>query len=276
MAGKSNALRKWVQSPAWFWAFVFSVIVCMLVYAANRLLSTPHPYTVWGIAYGAVATVLMLGAGIWGVRRRMLRMAPARSQAWVQFHVYGGTLFLLLVLMHTGFRLPTGTLTWWLFIFAIWIALSGFIGVTLQKTIPRILTSGLSLEVNYNRIPELIDDVRQKSEALVETCPEAVQDFYAKNLAPAMSKPNPRFIYFLDITGGIQSSLKQFEYLRRFLNTEEKEKLNQLQAYYKAKLEMDAHYTLQRALRIWLYFHLPVSLILLLLLGMHLYSVFYY
>jgi hypothetical protein len=273
---KTNALRRWVQSAGWFWAFVFSVIACALVYLVNRLFATPQPYTIWGLAYGTAAAVFMVGAAAWGVRRRMLRKAPARSQAWVQFHVYGGTLFLLLVLMHTGFHWPTGGLTWWLYIFAIWIAVSGFIGVTLQKVIPRILTSGLSIEVNYNRIPELIDDVRQKSEELAKNCPEAVQDFYTKTLAPAMSGPKPRLIYFLDITGGIQSSLKQFEYLRRFLNPEEKEKLNHLQAYYKAKLEMDAHYTLQKALRVWLYFHLPVSLILILLLGMHLYTVFYY
>ena len=43
-----------------------------------------------------------------------------------------------------------------------------------------------------------------------------------------------------------------------------------------AKLEIDAHYTLQRALRGWLYFHAPPSLLLLALVAVHVATVLYY
>jgi hypothetical protein len=205
-----------------------------------------------------------------------MSVSPVRSQQWVQFHVYGGTLFLLLVLMHTGFRLPSGALAWCLFLTTVWVAVSGLVGVGLQKTIPRLLTSGLSIEVHLDRIPELIQDIRQKSEELVQGLPNAVQEFYRKELAPALAGPRPRPIYYLDITGGIQSRLKQFEYLRQFLTPDEKEKLNHLQSMYRGKLEMDAHYTLQKTLRTWLYLHVPVSIVLLFLVGIHVYAVLYY
>ena len=39
---------------------------------------------------------------------------------------------------------------------------------------------------------------------------------------------------------------------------------------------MDAHFTLQQILRMWLYLHLPGSLLLLALLAAHLYSVWAY
>jgi cytochrome b subunit of formate dehydrogenase len=39
---------------------------------------------------------------------------------------------------------------------------------------------------------------------------------------------------------------------------------------------LDAHYTLQKALRWWLYLHVPASLMLVLLVGLHVYAVIYY
>ena len=45
---------------------------------------------------------------------------------------------------------------------------------------------------------------------------------------------------------------------------------------FRAKLEIDAHYTLQQPLRWWLYTHLPVSFVVLALLALHLYTVLFY
>ena len=57
---------------------------------------------------------------------------------------------------------------------------------------------------------------------------------------------------------------------------QEKEKLDRLQSFYKTKLEIDAHYTLQRTLRWWLFLHVPLSLVVLVLMMIHLLSVWYY
>ena len=83
-------------------------------------------------------------------------------------------------------------------------------------------------------------------------------------------------VYFLDVTGGIQAKLKEFEFLRPLLAKTEIKKLDELERLYRTKLEIDAHYTLQQPLRWWLYFHLPVSLVLFVLLALHLYTVFVY
>jgi hypothetical protein len=273
-------LKKWIESPVWFRAFVIATAVCLLVYLLNAIVSEIRPYNVWGLSYGTAASILMAGAGLYGLRRRTTKIALkhglGRAQPWVQFHIYGGTLALLLTFMHSGFHLPTGLLTWWLWILAIWVTASGIFGVLLQKWIPKILASGLATEVVYERIPELINEIREKVEALIQTCADPVKDFYNKNIAVSLLVPQPRLIYYLDITGGIQSRTRQFEYLRSFLSAEDKEELNKLEAFYKTKLEIDAHYTLQRALRWWLYTHVPLSLVLLILIVFHLFAVFYY
>jgi hypothetical protein len=232
------------------------------------------------LTYGTAAAVLMVGALLYGLRRRAMKTASrfklGRGQTWAQFHIYGGALCLLLALMHTGFRTPTGALTFWLWALTIWVCASGVLGVLLQKWIPQMLTSGLAVEVLQERIPELIGELKTKAEALIESCSHPMQEFYRNNIAAALVASQPRLIYYLDITGGIQARTKQFEYLRKLLSAEEKEKLAELELIYKTKLELDAHYTLQNALRWWLYLHVPVSIILLVLLGAHLFAVFYY
>jgi hypothetical protein len=260
--------------------FIIAVAACGLVYLLNALVADLRPSNIWGLSYGTTAAILMVGAALLGLRRRMtkiaLRLRLGGAQIWMQFHLYGGALFLLLVFMHAGFRQPHGILTWWLWFLSIYTTISGIAGVLLQKWIPKILTSGLAIEVVYERIPELIREISKKTEALAQTCTDPVKDFYSKNVAVALAGPQPRLIYCLDITGGIQSRLKQFEYLRGFLPREEKEKLRRLESFYKTKLEIDAHYTLQRLLRWWLYTHVPVSLVLLVLLALHLFAVLYY
>lgn len=273
-------LKHWVDSPAWFRRFALALALCALAYTLNALLSEIRPYNVWGLTYGALAALFMIAAALLGLRRRMTKFALkhrlGRAQTWLQFHLYGGMLCLLLVLMHTGFRVPHGVLTWWLWLFSIWVSVSGLFGVFLQKWIPKLLASGLALEVLYERIPELVVELRERAQALAQTCTEPVQEFYRKHVAYALAAPQARLIYCVDITGGVNARLKHFDYVRNLLTREEQEKLNQLEACFKAKHEIDAHFTLQRALRFWLWLHVPASLVLLMLLGLHVFAVLYY
>jgi len=273
-------LRRWVQSPPWFWGFVASTVLCLLIYLLNTVLSEVNPGNWWGITYGTLASLLMAGAGAISIRRRSMNLAArrplGRSSVWLQFHLYGGTLALVLVFMHSGFRIPTGSLNWWLWFLSIWVVISGLFGVALQKVIPRILSSALAVEVVYERIPELVGEISKDCKKLAEKCSEPVRLFYSKSLETVLASPEPKFIYCIDITGGIQSRIREFDFLRRVLSSDEREKLDQLESLVKTKFEIDAQYTLQRALRWWLYTHVPVSLLLLVMIGLHLYTVWYY
>lgn len=276
-ANSSLWFNKWVQSQSWFFGFWIVVGVCLLIYAANAIFGRVHPGSPWGLSYGIVATVIFVAVLFYAVKRRTMRIrAMGRAWYYLQFHVYGGTLFLLLMFMHIGFKMPHGVLSTWLWGLSIWVVLSGFLGIVLQKWLPTLLNSGLSTEVHYDRIPELVDDLHTRAEKLVGTCHHTVRDFYRKNLEPRMAAPRTRPIYFLDITGGIHAHDKQFDHLRDVLPSDESEKLDELEEMYRTKMEMDAHYTLQKPLRWWLYLHVPISIALIALLGFHIFSVVYY
>ncbi len=265
-----------IRSPRWFVAFVVAVLLCVVAVIVNRRSGPLRPGTTWGWVYGTLAATMLLGAAAYLGRRRLVRRAVGSAQSWLQFHIYGGTLFILLVLMHTGFRPPAGILGWSMWLLSMWLVLSGLLGIVLQRWIPALLASGLTTEVLYDRIPELVASIGEQAVVLTATCDQAVRDFYERSLSASMAGPQPRLIYYLDITGGIQSRTRQFDHIRNFLSAGEVKKLNHLETLFRAKLEMDAHYTLQRTLRWWLYGHVPASVVLIALVGFHIFSVLYY
>jgi hypothetical protein len=178
--------------------------------------------------------------------------------------------------MHTGFATPQGVHTWWLYALSIWVVATGLIGIAIQKWIPTVLNASFPIEVHYDRVPALIEAIRVRSEKLVGGSGDRIQDFYARNLEQAMAGPRPHLMYFLDVTGGIHSRMKPFSYLRGLLGVEQQSLLDELKQLYTSKLEIDAHYTLQKALRGWLILHVPASVVLVALLGFHIFSVLYY
>ena len=190
--------------------------------------------------------------------------------------MYGGTLFLVLVLLHTGLRLPNGAIGWGLWTTAVWVVATGLVGVLIQKWVPTALSSGLTTEVHYDRIPELVAHVRGKVEDLVAVADESVRSFYQTNLAAALAGPQTRLIYFVDITGGIQTRMQHLDHLKQFLGDADRRIVDELRTLLRTKLEMDAQYTLQKALRWWLYAHVPVAVALSVLVAFHVFAVWYY
>lgn len=269
--------NKWIQSPAWMAVFGVAAGLCLLVYAANIVFGRVHPGSGWGIAYGIAATVLFVGILFWAVKRRTMQIrALGRAWPYLQFHVYGGSIFLLLMFMHTGFQAPHGVLTWWLWALSIWVVGTGLLGIAVQKWIPTLLNSGLSTEVHYGRIPELVKTSNERAAALVQDSDPVLREFYRKQLAPVLEAPRPRLIYFFDITGGSHVLLKQFVFARELVPEGEEPILDELEEIYRTKIEMDAHFTLQRALRWWLYLHVPVSIVIVALIAFHIFAVLYY
>jgi len=268
------------QARFWSWTFGIGVVIAAASFVANAFFFEVSPANVWGMAYGIAALTFLVIVSGWAIRRRTMKLSSklrlGNSRSWLYFHIYGGLLFVILVLMHSGFRIPNGTLTLCLWILSLWTVVSGLAGLALQKWIPRVLASGLSIEVLYERIPELIDELRQKAENIMFQAEAPIQAFYTKSLSASFSQPRRRLIYFLDITGGIKARLRRFEYLRGFLSPTGQAQLDELERLYQTKLEIDAHFTLQQPLRFWQYAHVPTSWLMLAFVALHLFTVFYY
>lgn len=274
------SIYDFVSSPAWMRAFIYIATISAIAFTANRFIDEVRPGNFWGLTYGTIAAVLFFGVATYGFRRRTMKtsskMKLGSSYSWLQFHLYGGALSLLFMFMHINFQFPQGAFNWWLWGLTVWVVLSGIVGVVLQKWLPRLMSSALTLEVRYDRIPELVAELSEKARAVAASASEPIQDFYNRTMAADMEKPVVRPSFFIDITGGVQARIRQMDYLKQFLSPEEKDKLEKLEMLFRTKLECDAHYTLQKPLRVWLVTHLPVSIVLLVFLVIHLFIVYYY
>lgn len=269
--------NKWVQSPQWLIGFTVVCLVCLAIYAAGNVFALADPASPLGMAYGIAAAAVSVAVVAYGGRRRAQRIRSlGRTWYYLEVHVYGGALFLLLMFMHSSFRAPQGVLTWWLWVTSLFLTASGLFGLVLQKWIPTLLSSGLSVEVHLARIPDLIVEMRERAEALLESAAEPVRSLYRREVAPVMVGPQPRWIYFVDATGGFRVRARRFERIRAVLPEGDRAALDELLELFRTKLEVDAHYTLQRALRLWLYLHVPVALLMFGLLALHVLFVLYY
>ncbi len=275
--GASGWYNKWIQSPGWLRGFGVTVLVCVLLYIANSMWGQLAPGSMWGLGYGIAAAALFVSALFYAGRRTVIRVGKI-NRAWyyLQFHVYGGTLFLGLMLMHTNFTLPSGVLTWLLWLLSFWIVITGWMGSVLQKWIPTMLNANLTTEVNFNRIPDLLASLQKKAVEVVDQSGEEVRSFYEKHMSAGMKQVQHRGIYFFDVAGAIHRGLLSFDHHGRYLSSEEQAKLGALKEIYRTKLEMDVHYTLQSALRTWLWVHIPVAIITAVLLLIHVFAVVYY
>ncbi len=264
-----------VATAASLWRRIFVVLffLSLVVFAINLAFFELRASSVFGLGYGWAAVTLLLALFAFGGRRRFLglatRLGLGSSSAWLQLHLWGGLLFCLMVLLHSGFRLPVGGLTTTVWILSLWVVASGLFGLGLQRWIPRALSSGLSVEVLWERIPELVEQLGSRAAKAVESCDATLLHFYRRKIQPAFAGPQARWIYYVDITGGIRVRLREFEYLRRSIDSAQRAALDELEDCYRTKLEIDAHYTLQAALRLWLLLHTPASIALVVMVATH-------
>ncbi|MEM8930263.1 MAG: hypothetical protein AAGE94_03765 [Acidobacteriota bacterium] len=238
-----------------------------------------YPNDPVGVAFGVAATLLMSAVAAYGLRRRAMSLATrlglGSAPRWLALHLYGGWLFLVAMFLHSGLQWPDGAFSWCLWLLSVWTVLTGALGLMLQRTVPRLLAAGASVEVHYDRIPALVEDLRRRAEALVAAADRPVQVLYRRRLAPVLAAPRRNPAVFLDADGG-RRRLEPVARLRSLLEPDERERLAELEELVRAKLDLDTHFTLQQVLRGWLWLHLPASILLVVLVIVHIASVAYY
>ena len=259
----------WPKKPGWFlvsFAIGLAGVVAAAVFAALR---PWEPGRGAGLAYGASAATLFLLDALYPLRRKLLGFPFGSAQRWTQAHIYGGVLAFLFVVIHQGFRWPSGTMGWLLLVLSFWAAVSGLAGVWLQKWVPAMMASGLRVEALLERIPELIEKLRDEAAALVKGSSEMLEHFYRDDVEPAMAGVEASWDYLVDVRSGQERRLAPFVRLTPFLAEEERPRLEELKVIFTEKLELDAQYSLQRILRGWVVLHVPPSVLLFGLMLFH-------
>src|SRR5688572_21695975 len=200
------------KKPAWLTASAAIAALALAAYVTYAWFRPWQPGRFWGLTAGTIAAVLFFNAGLYPLRRRWRARPLGTVQQWLQLHVYGSSIAMLLVLIHTGFRLPGGAFGWWLLILTVWTVATGLIGVLLQKWVPVVITHNLKVEAIYERIPELAAGLAAEATALVAGAGEALTRTYDDDVRALMAAPAPRWGYLFDIR---RARVRQLEPLTR-------------------------------------------------------------
>lgn len=219
-----------------------------------------------------LASVVFLS--LYSARKKITMLPIGGAPAWLQIHVYLGLISIVLFVLHVGWRVPDG---WFEATFAtvfVLVAGSGIIGAVLCRTIPKRLTQR-GEEVLFDRIPVYRTKLKDDAEAVIveasrETKSSTVRNFYIEELASFMNRPGHVLPHLFASNRALYSRLAEIDYVRRYLNAQEGEYVDQLRWLVTKKDDLDFHYALQGALKAWLFIHVPLTFSLLVMAAVHL------
>lgn len=220
----------------------------------------------------------MLVLTLYNGRKKIPFLPLLSSRSWLQFHIYAGYFTGFLFLAHVRFRMPTGwfegslSLLYWLVMF------SGIIGLIMSRSFPKRLTTRGG-EVVFEQVPVVRRNLQERAEAIAlksisDAKASTLADFYVSDLAEFFSGPKNFWLHVFEVRGPLNRLLGRIEDLNRFLNERERASLAQIADLVRQKDGLDYHHSLQLALKLWLFVHIPLTYSLLILSLLHLVLVY--
>ena len=220
--------------------------------------------------------LLIVGMGLLSSynSRKKLPFLPLLSSAiWLQLHIYLGWLVILLFLLHTSFRLPNGLIEIALWLLFLVVAGSGLVGLALSRIVPNRLRRYGEMII-FERIPifraQLAREVEELAmRSITETLSNSIARYYGTQLQPFFCGPRNFLAHLIGSNEAVQRMSREIESQQRYLNQEGREILDEIEWRVIAKDNLDYQYALQRLLKGWLFIHIPLTYILILVAVMH-------
>jgi hypothetical protein len=154
----------------WFFGTALAGVVTLALFAWSDR-ATPGGAsggTTAGLWFGIVGTGLMVFCGLLAALRRVPSWWWLGSrQFWLKGHIWLGSLSVLMILCHSGFRFGGGLerLLW--IVFAV-IIVSGFVGLILQQVLPSVISRRVPNEVSFEQLPHYCDVLKCRADGFAD------------------------------------------------------------------------------------------------------------
>jgi hypothetical protein len=287
----------------WFtWtALLFAAATLVYIPYAMTSQTGPSGGSAMGLTFGIGGYAMMLFAGLLGARKKVPVWRVGRTQTWMRGHLWLGLLSFPMILYHGGFAWK-GQLTAVLMILLFIVILSGIIGAAIQHYVPSQLTASVPLETIYEEIPHVRQQLRDEADQLVssicgpltgwDATPPGEENEPASRseslVATVLTEVEPedrarfRTIYMNSIRPFLESPEKPdgdfatptkstavFDSLRRMLPKPVHAVLEDLESICEEERQLSRQRKIYHLLHGWLLVHVPASIALLVLGGIH-------
>jgi len=249
----------------WLTGSVAAFLAAGIVYVAYavRTPGGPRGGTAVGLAFGIAGYTVMLFEGLLGARKKLPVWRLGRASTWMRGHLWLGVLTLPLILFHAGFAFR-GALTAVLMVLLVIVVASGIVGAILQHYLPRTITARVPMETIYEEIPHVRAQLREEAEELVGSLAVEAEhedkvrfrETYAQVIRPYLEAPET-------------AASPLFESLRRTTPVALHPALEDLENICEEEQQISRQRHLYHWLHAWLLVHVPLSVALLLLAGIH-------
>jgi len=259
------------------WAFIAAaiLIVSLIAYAvyASTQPGGPRGGTFMGLLFGIVGYAFMLFEGLLGARKKVPIWRLGKAQTWMRGHLWIGLVTLPLIMFHAGFAWR-GPLTLVLMILFFVVYVSGIVGAVLQHYLPSMITGRVPLETIYEEIPHVRQQLRDEADELVtaiggEDVEHAdkvrLQEAYQATIRPFLDAPRQEGTALANE----QKSAVLFDSLRRALPAPLHPVLVDLQGICEEERQFMRQRRYYHWLHVWLVVHVPLSIALLVMGGVH-------
>jgi hypothetical protein len=246
-----------------------AVVGLLVAYLKYAPLYPRHAYL-----SGWMLFAVMLFLTFFNLRKKIPFLRIGSTSFWLQLHLYVGVFSGALFLVHIGGGWPAGifhqVLAWCYSV----VFVTGLLGLWISRAFPRMLTVA-GYETPFERIPYARSHLREQAEALLlvgadgQTSP-VIAEFYLKKLGMFFTRPCNRWAHLRQSRAPQAVHLSQFDEVQRYARTGEREMLDKLRDLVAQKHMLDYQYSLQSALRLWLFAHIPLSYSLLIFSVLHL------
>jgi hypothetical protein len=248
--------RPWVAMTAG--AFVLAAIG--YTWHASTWHAGPTGASPAGLAFGIAGYALMLFAGLLGARKKVPTWRLGRAQTWMRGHLWLGLLSFPMILFHGGFAWR-GPLTAILMLLLFIVVISGIFGAALQHFLPRIMTAQVPLETIYEEIPHIRAQLLAEADELASSSTvdaeigdrSRFEELYRDRIRPRLEAV-PAGMFF-----SIRASVSPV-----FYHT-----LSELERICEEQRQLNRQTRLYHWLHAWLLVHVPLSIALLVLGGIH-------
>ena len=229
---------------------------------------------------GWVLLTAMVSLALFNIRKRLSMMPMGRAAYWLALHVVVGLFAVGMFIVHTGGIWATGFYEQVMAGLFWATALSGIFGWLYQRAMPRRLTR-IGYEVVYERIPAEIAALREEAEeAALEGVGASGEPtlgrFYSETMQDFFRRPRFMLSHLLGAGAAQHWVDLRFRTVRGLVGSQEEPALARLEAAARRKLSIDAHYAIQRSLKLWVAVHVVLSAAMLTLALWHLILVHVY
>jgi hypothetical protein len=234
-----------------------------------------------GLVLGTISLGIFVFAALLGVRKKLPFLPVGNVQRWLRAHIWLTLLTIPLILLHSSFRLGGPMTTTLMALYAI-VMVSGIYGLILQHKLPTMMKESLPAEIVFEQIPNVRAQLCAAAEKLQRSLKQQATSGSAV-VATDVSQEEvlagfieQRLLPYLRARRGEKYRLGHareadeiFRHLKLRVDEMYREGVDDMRRWCDERRLTDAQLRMQHWLHSWLFVHVPLSFLLLLMTVWH-------